>query len=127
MTKPTYKTYTYMVEPGQTEVVHRAASFLICLDASGPFKIMFDDGAESDFEHGLTFRGEFERVHMINTSTETLVVKIGMGRGDIRDSRFVLPGQVETRATPPNGFRTGDPVACPDSQATVVAEGAFTV
>ena len=124
MTKPTFRTYDVIVEPGATDVINRAASFLSCLEASHRFQIMFDDGTACDFEQGLTFRqgSDFKQVQITNPSaTDTLTVKLGLGRGDIRDSRLSLTGQVDSRQKSPDVLGTGAPVTATDANTTELA------
>lgn len=85
---------------GGSLFVDRAASFLICLEASHLFKIRLGTGPISDFEAGLRMRpGEpFEKVEIINKAAEPLTVKLGFGQGDVRDARLTITTDVKTVA-----------------------------
>ncbi len=98
MADPSYKTYKYTLEPKEVLPVTRTASFVSCLASSFPFKLSMNDGADNDFEAGITFSQDedFSRLQIHNpSSTEELVVAIALGRGEITDSRLTLGGQVK--------------------------------
>jgi len=89
-----YKTFTFTVQPGAILAVNRNADFVTCFDANAAFVASFDANPEFDFEKGLTIEPdvEFKQVKIRNlSSTDELVVKLGFGRGNVRDSRLVLP------------------------------------
>lgn len=92
MSKVTYAVRRYTIGPGETVDIVRDAGFITCLDATAAFKIRFDDGSASDFEAGLTYRPTtgFERVSLLNHNDETIVVRLGFGKGDIADARVTI-------------------------------------
>lgn len=98
MADPSYKTYKYTLEPKEVLTVTRTASFVSCLASSFPFKMSMNDGAENDFEAGITFSqvDDFSRLQIHNpSSTEELVVALALGRGEITDSRLTLGGEIK--------------------------------
>ncbi|MCE8508347.1 hypothetical protein KBY28_07770 [Ruegeria pomeroyi] len=104
-------------------VVHRQANFLTCLEASARFRIAFDDGPETDFQKGLTFRPgqNFSTVRIVNNSGADMTVELGFGSGQVDDNRLVLQGDVAVKAISPDALTTQAPAAVPAGQAVELA------
>lgn len=105
MAAPTYATRTYTVPAGGSLQIARMSDFLTALEASAPFKVSFDNQPRTDFEAGLTYNTEngFQLVEIINEDVTALTVKLGFGRGDIKDSRLTLgAATINTRESVPD-------------------------
>jgi hypothetical protein len=94
-----YKTDQWTIAPFGTVTVNRTGEFLTCLDATDTFRIRLSDAPETDFEKGITFTSDvpFHKVDLINPTDAPLVVTIAIGRGSVRDARFVVAGAISTR------------------------------
>ncbi|NVK16707.1 MAG: hypothetical protein HWE35_21250 [Rhodobacteraceae bacterium] len=111
---PQYKSDKWSIPAGERLEVARPGEFLVCLEASGPFKIAFDQsGTETDFEAGLSFKVPqgFQRIRIYNPNTAAISVRLGFGRGELRDARLVLDGAVKTEAVSPEVFSAPGPVS----------------
>ncbi|AVW90982.1 hypothetical protein [Celeribacter baekdonensis] len=119
MAAPTYATRTYTVPAGGSLQIARMSDFLTALEASAPFKVSFDNQPRTDFEAGLTYNTEngFQLVEIINEDVTALTVKLGFGRGDIKDSRLTLgAATINTRESVPNNI---------DFQKTTIVGGSI--
>ncbi len=58
---------------------------------------------------------------LINPGADEIRVKVGLGRGDIRDARLVLSGAISSKSLSPNAFYTGAPVVCPNGATTILS------
>lgn len=86
--KPTCATRDFTIPANASVEVVRVSNFLTILQADVAFKVSFDNGPRSDMEQDLTMRDPFERVELINESGTPINVRLGFGKGDIRDSRL---------------------------------------
>ena len=121
MTNPTYTTRKFTIAAGEAVEVYRQAQFISCLKATHAFKLKFNNGPTTDFEAGLTYKhvAEFERVQLVNPSpTDILTVTLAFGRGEIRDARLTLSGQINTYEASPDVLTTIAPVAAVDAATT---------
>jgi hypothetical protein len=118
--QPNYATRDFTIPAGALVQVARASDFLVCLQASAPFRVSMDNQPASDFEAGLTLSpvGGFQLVAIENTGAATLTIRLGFGIGNVRDGR--ISGQVGTKETMPDQLTTGAPVACPTGASTLV-------
>jgi len=118
-----YATRQFTIPAGGSAEMVRNANFITVLEANAPFKVSFDNGPSSDLETGLTLRtvSEFHRVELINPSAAELTVKVGLGRGDIRDARLVLSGAISSKSVSPDVLNTPLPVNCPDVAVSLLA------
>lgn len=109
---PQYQANTWTVPAGGRLEVARSAEFLICLEATAPFKISFDNGTETNFEQGLSFRvrNEFHRVRIYNPNAQDISVRLGFGRGDVTDARLVVSGSVQVETAAPSVIDTSAPI-----------------
>ncbi len=110
MAAPTYATRDYKIQAGGSIQIARMSDFLTALEASAPFKVSFDNQPRTDFEAGLTYNTEngFQLVEIINEHETELTVKLGFGRGDIKDSRLTLgAATINTRESVPNKIEFG--------------------
>lgn len=107
---PQYQADTWTVPANGYLSVARTAEFLICLEATAPFKITFDNGAETNFEQGLTYRvqDQFSQIRLYNPHGQDISVRLGFGRGDITDARLVVSGSVEVETETPGVIDTID-------------------
>lgn len=107
---PQYQADTWTVPANGFLSVARSAEFLICLEATAPFKITFDNGAQTNFEQGLTYRvqDQFHQIRLYNPNNQDISVRLGFGRGDITDARLVVSGSVEVETTAPGVIDTLD-------------------
>lgn len=124
MTKTSYKTGSYTI-PAQGEIgVNRVADFLTCLSASHKFRVRFDNGTESDFEAGLTLHDPdgFTRVEIRNPSDDPLIIHMGFGLGDIRDSRLTLTGTINTQEVAANVFAAHPPLSVAAGAVELVSD-----
>jgi len=97
--QPRYVEYTYSLAIGEEINIGSDATFIACLDATADFKIGFDGGPKTTFKKGLTYHPPIEvrSVQIENNSGSANTVTLGLGKGDIRDSRLVLSGGVATQ------------------------------
>lgn len=98
--KPFYKAETLVIAAGDSRTVQRVSNFITCLEATADFRIQIDNTPETDFQKGLTFNTdiEFNEVRFVNNGADELTIRIGFGRGGVRDGRLVLAGSyIETR------------------------------
>lgn len=106
-----YHVYEYTLEAGSSVNLERQSTFVTCLSASARFKISFDDGPQSDFEAGLTYKPEkhITKLRITNKSSARLSLKVALGGGNITDARVVISSDVtlETREKSPNSFDVG--------------------
>lgn len=104
LAQPQFKIYTHTV-PGQGQIeIARAGTFINCLDANGPFSMALNDGAPTEFSPGLIYDGNvpFDRVRLLNNGIVSVTVKLAIGAGGVRDTRFVLEAnQLATREQVP--------------------------
>ncbi|MEY8798944.1 hypothetical protein AB9K35_01250 [Leisingera sp. XS_AS12] len=110
---PQYQADTWKIGAGESLEIARAAEFLVCLEASAPFKITFDHGTKTNFEAGLSFKvpGGFSHVRIENPGASEISVRLGFGRGDLRDARLVLDGAVHTESISAPVFLAPGPVS----------------
>lgn len=122
-TQPQYRSDQWTVPAGGRIEVARAGEFLVCLEASSPFEIAFDHGSETGFEAGLAFKvpDGFQRVRIYNPNAGDIVVRLGFGRGDLRDARLVVQGSVKTAPQSPAVFETPGPVTVAAGAAVQLA------
>ncbi|MCG7622730.1 MULTISPECIES: hypothetical protein [unclassified Epibacterium] len=122
---PQYQANTWTVPAGGRLEVARQAEFLICLEATAPFKIAFDNGTETNFEQGLTFtvKNQFNRIRIYNPHAQDISVRLGFGRGDVTDARLVVSGSVEVETTAPSVIDTID-VFTVGAGASALVDGA---
>lgn len=107
---PQYRAETFTIEPFSSMEIHRNAEFMVCLDASGTFQVAFDDAPKTYFEKGLSYEAQvaFNKMRIENPGDAAIGVTIGMGRGGIRDARFVVSGAVQTDTDAPAVLDTVD-------------------
>lgn len=112
---PEYQEYTWTIGAGESLEFSRAAEFLVCLEASAPFKITFDHGTKTNFEAGLSFKVPqgFQHIRLENQNGAAISVRLGFGRGDLRDARLVLEGSIPTEAVSAPVFDAPGPVSVP--------------
>lgn len=121
--RPTYATRSFTVPAGGSVEIYRQASFLTCLEANGEFEVSFDNAPRVEFEQGLTFRtpGGFDRLQIINPNASALTVRMGFGKGDVRDARLTIGGQLNMAEVMPDLLTTGAAVAAADAAVTLLA------
>lgn len=127
--RPQFTTQAGTISPGATVEIIRVGNFLTCLEASHPFKIGFDSAPVSDFEEGLSldFSGvSFERITLVNPSSEALTYKLAIGRGLVRDARLVLSDTVAVAGEVDARLIEAVPLALVDG-TSVAIEGTPTV
>lgn len=97
---------------GEFVKIPSPGDFVTCLSASGMFKLSFDDGPKNDFETGLTVRPyvAFSRLTIHNTADAAITVRLGIGRGDFVDSRFIPSEALAVEKKSPDILGTGAPV-----------------
>lgn len=119
---PSYTTRTFTIPAGETVKTFRDADFVTCLVGDAKFKIAFDNGPAVDFEQGLTYRTRdgFRDLDITNPTGAAIVVTIGMGRGDVQDSRLSLTGTIGADVVAPAVFDAGAPVSAPTAAATLL-------
>lgn len=113
MNRPFYKSDKWTLAPGESITVARTADFLVCLDADAEFNIQIDNSPETEFAKGLTYSttGEFTSVRIVNPSALAITVKMGFGRGGIRDGRMILEGvSIKTEERRGTWSFIGDPI-----------------
>lgn len=100
---PHYRDYSYDIPPGGTVQIDGASEFITCLAATLPFKISFDDAPRTNFAEGLSYDAQvaFNRVRIDNDNDTSITVKVGLGRGGIKDTRFVATGSIMTTTVAP--------------------------
>ncbi|KXF89951.1 hypothetical protein [Phaeobacter inhibens] len=94
MAKPFYKSDQWNLAAGESVTVVRTADFLACLDADAAFDIQIDNSPETEFAKGLTYTApqNFSEVRIVNNSDSSNRIKMGFGRGGVRDGRTVFAG-----------------------------------
>lgn len=104
---PKYQRDVVKVAPFGILDINRLADFLICYDASAPFKMQFDDNPETPWEKGLSLESptSFKKVIVRNETDAVLTVDLGFGSGGIKDNRFVFSGRIETDTPAPGAGR----------------------
>lgn len=97
--QPTYFASKWTIAAQGVVTINRTAEAITCLASTAPFRIRLDNGTETSFEQGLTFKSDvtFNRVELVNNGTTAVEVEIAFARGDVRDSRLVIAGAVQTR------------------------------
>lgn len=123
MQQPNFATRQFTIGIDGDVSIERSADFLVCLAATGAFKISIDENPLSEFEKGLTYRSPagFKRVRIVNTSGATLTVKMGFGKGGIQDNRLSISGEINTSEAMPDTLTTGNPVTVADASAQLIA------
>ena len=102
----------HKIEPGAFVHIAAPGDFVTALRASADFKLSFDDGPKNDFEHGLTVAPTvpFRKVTVHNQKALSITVRLGIGRGDFVDSRFIPVAPIATEPLAPDTFETPGPV-----------------
>lgn len=120
--KPTYAVRSFTIPANGSVEAIRDADFITCLEASAAFKMSLDNAPRVDFEAGLTLTtvSGFKRIEMINPTGDALTVKVGFGKGDVKDARLTLSGAVNTRVDAPGGFVTGPMISAADAATTAL-------
>ncbi|HEV8035821.1 hypothetical protein [Yoonia sp.] len=115
------------IPAGQFVQVHAPGDFVSCLSASAAFKLSFDSGPQNDFENGLTVRPKvaFRMLTVHNPSGAAVSVRIGIGRGDFADNRFIPAEAIGVKPVAPDTLTTGAPVSI-GAGATVALAGSDT-
>lgn len=119
---PQYRAETFQIQAGGSIEIHRSAEFVICLDASQPFKIAFDDAPKTNFEKGLSYEAQvaFTKIRIENPTASDMAISLGMGRGGIRDARFVVSGSVKTEFDAPAFVDTVEKIAAASGVSTLI-------
>lgn len=109
--KTNYTVHTYTIPAGEYVQLVRQADFVTCLDATGPFKIQFEDGSNSDFEAGLSYSPAdgFYKLTFFNPGADPVVIRVALGTGAISDARVTLGSSAEFRTARPDALSTGAP------------------
>tara|TARA_R110002073_G_scaffold46499_3_gene126869 strand:+ start:4838 stop:5425 length:588 start_codon:yes stop_codon:yes gene_type:complete len=120
---PQYRADTFRIAPYGSIEIGRDAEFFICLDATAPFLITFDDAPQTSFAKGLVYEAQvpFLRTRIENPNDSEISVSIGMGRGGVKDARLVLSGAVETTEVAASRFDTPAPVVAVTGVTTELA------
>ena len=118
-----YVARTYTIEAGDIVEIARDSAFLTCLTSTGNFKLRFNDGSETRFEAGLTYRpaSGFLKVSARNHTAQAITVTFGFGKGEITDSRVNITNAIDTNMVAPNTLATGDPVNVTTSGSALLA------
>lgn len=121
---PKYQRDVVKVAPFGILDINRLADFLICYDASAPFKMQFDDNPETPWEKGLSLESptSFKKVIVRNETDAVLTVDLGFGSGGIKDNRFVFSGRIETDTPAPAASRPIDRLDTPSGTATPLVQ-----
>lgn len=119
---PQYRAETFQVQAGGSIEIHRSAEFVICLEASFPFKVAFDDAPKTNFEKGLSYEAQvaFTKIRIENPTESEMTISLGMGRGGIRDARFVVSGSVKTEFDAPAFIDTVEKIAAGAGVSTLI-------
>ncbi|QIE44457.1 hypothetical protein G5B38_02340 [Pseudohalocynthiibacter aestuariivivens] len=120
---PQYSEFTYDLAAGASVEISRVASFVVCLAATGPFHIGFDQSPMSEFRQGLTFSPDtdFGKTRIENRGNEAISVTLGFGRGGIADARLVLSGPLDVSPVSANDLEAVAPVLIGAGTAVEVA------
>lgn len=115
------------IPAGEFVQIPTPGDFVTCLTASAAFKLSFDSGPQNDFENGLTVRPRvaFRGVALHNPSGADIAVRLGIGRGDFADNRFIPAEAIGVKPKSPDTLQTGAPVSV-GAGATVALDGADT-
>ena len=99
-----YAIRSYTLGAGEVVRIDRHSGFLACLASTDVFKVAFDDGEENDFEAGITYSPieGFRSVQIRNDGASTNTVKLGFGKGNIKDARLNLAGSIANREEVPD-------------------------
>ena len=99
-----YAIRSYTLGAGEVVRIDRHSGFLACLASTDVFKVAFDDGEENDFEAGITYSPieGFRSVQIRNDGASTNTIKLGFGKGNIKDARLNLAGSITNREEVPD-------------------------
>lgn len=99
---PQYTTFTRTIEAGGHSHIARQGDFIAVLEAELPFRIGLDDQPMSSFERGISFRAPtlFNKIRLENPHAAPLKVRVGVGKGNLRDARLSLDDDLSTFAAP---------------------------
>lgn len=89
---PQYTTFTRTIEAGGHSHIGRQGDFIVALEAELPFRVGLDDQPISDFERGISFKAPmvFNKIRLENPNATPLKVRVGVGKGNLRDARLSL-------------------------------------
>lgn len=95
-----YSDYRFTIAAGDSIVVHAVGRYVTCLEANIDFEIGIGSDALQFMTQGLTVEmapGEvFTQVTLDNTGgAAPLVVRVGIGTGNLRDQRLTLTGSID--------------------------------
>lgn len=123
MMKPNYKTFEFTVPAGGMHEMFRETEFLVCLNADAEFQLQIDGGSKFDFEAGLGFEshnGSFKRMEFLNPGAQAIKIKVGLGKGGVRDARQTIANVVDTKPQTPDVFTTGAPISAANAATTAL-------
>lgn len=100
---PSYREYFYSLAVGQEQTIHRVATSVACIEASGAFQVAFGDGSMSNFQQGLRYQAEtaFNKTRIRNNGNAPITVKMALATGNVGDSRLSLTGVVQSTIVAP--------------------------
>lgn len=134
--KTSFAVREYTLGAGDEITIARTSDFLMCLEATDTFKVAFDGDSDwDDFLAGLTFKPltGFNKVSIYNDTGASNTIKLGFGKGDVKDSRLTLSGSITNREEMPDATAESANLVQPSGTcATLVAanplrkEGFFT-
>jgi len=118
-----YVIRSFVIEAGGFVQVSTPGDFVTCLSASDMFKLSFDSGPKNDFETGLSVRPyvAFRNITVHNPKTASITVRLGIGRGEFVDSRFIPAQALQVEVNSPDIFQTGATVSIAPGATQVIA------
>ena len=121
---PQYTSFTRTVLPGESEPVHRQGNFVIALESELPFRVGVDHQPLSDFERGLSFNTPvtFDVIWLHNPTSSPLTIKVGIGKGSIRDSRLSLDDDLTAFDGAARGIAHGSAAIAGNATQSIAAE-----
>jgi len=95
-----YSGYKFTIGAGDSIVVHAVGRYVTCLEANIDFEIGIGSDASQFMAQGLTVEmapGEiFDKITLDNAGgASALVVRVGIGTGNLRDQRLTLTGSID--------------------------------
>lgn len=118
-----YSDYRLTIAIGDSVVVHAVGRYVTCLEANIDFAIGIGSDALQFMAQGLTVEmapGEtFDKIMLDNTGgASPLVVRVGIGTGNLRDQRLSLTGSIDVSKG--DAFSTVADVLLTAAVATVI-------
>lgn len=127
MTDLALKNYIYAVPAGEDLVIPALGRSVSCVSSDlGSFELAVDDDSFLKFKEGYTATlpegtPDFTSIRVRNNSVSTLNIELVIGRGILRDNRFVASGNVSVSIAVGEELDTPAHSSVADSTKTLIA------